>query len=317
MSMAKPKISVIVPTYNAEDYLAECVESIKAQTFDDWELILIDDGSTDRSAALCLEYADAMPHKIRTARVERLGLSGARNTGIRMASGDYITFVDADDKLFPHTLERLSAIMDAEQGCGIAISQYTQTEHAPFNKTAHIGIYTPEEAILRTLYQEKTFLSSAWAKLYRRDIFDNNLFSDGRYYEDLEFFPRAYLRAGKIVISDEVLYYYRPNPASFINTWSERRTDALWAVESVMAMPVAQGGAIKKAALSRAFSAYFNIFLLATKVNRKALADSCWKFIVSNRSAILADRRVRLKNKLGAIISYLGRDLTEKIANKC
>lgn len=312
--MREPTVSIIVPAYNAGDYLAECVGSILAQTSDDWELILIDDGSTDNTAAMCRDYAASMPGKVRTLRVDRVGLSSARNTGIRMANGRYISFVDADDKLFPQFLEKMTALMRSEHGCGIAVAQFTQSEH-PVGKTPHTAVYQPEEAILHTLYQEPTFLSSAWAKLYSRDIFETETFADGRYYEDLEFFPRAYLKAGKIAISDEALYYYRPNPASFINTWSDSRPDALWAVDSIMAMPVARTGPISKAALSRAFSAYFNFFLLATAYRKPELADRCWKFITANRRDILADRHVRMKNKIGALLSYFGRRLTEKFAN--
>lgn len=312
--MRKPTVSIIVPAYNAGDYLAECVGSILAQTFDCWELILIDDGSTDNTAAMCRDYAAAMPDKVRTRRVDRVGLSAARNTGIRMAQGTFITFVDADDRLFPQFLERMTALMQSEPDCGIAVAQFTQSEHRSI-KTPHTSVYPPEEAILHTLYQEPTFLSSAWAKLYRRDIFETETFTDGRYYEDLEFFPRAYLRAGKIAITDDALYYYRPNPTSFINTWSDSRPDALWAVDSIMAMPIARTGPIRKAALSRAFSAYFNFFLLATAYRKPELADRCWKFITANRRAILAYRHVRMKNKIGAILSYFGRRLTEKFAN--
>ena len=312
--MANPTVSVIVPVYNAGDYLSECVESVMAQTFEDWELILIDDGSSDNGAAMCLDYAAAMPTKVRTERVMRLGLSGARNTGIKMARGEYITFLDADDKLFPKSISTMVEIMRSTPEYGIVVSQFTPTE-ATAHKEAHINTYRPEEAIVRTLYQEKNFLSSACAKLYRRDIFNTELFADGRYYEDLEFMPRAYLRVGKIAISDEALYYYRPNPKSFINTWRESRADALWAVESIMAMQEALSGAMRKAAVSRAFSAHFNIFLLATRVNRPELADRCWDFIIRNRRNILTDRRVRLKNKLGALLSFFGRSFTEKFAN--
>ncbi|MCS6926696.1 MAG: glycosyltransferase family 2 protein, partial [Candidatus Binatia bacterium] len=111
-----PYVSVITPFFNAEAFLAEAIDSVLAQTYRDWELVLVDDGSTDRSTAIARAYADRYPEKIRYcehAGHRNRGKSTSRNLGLAQASGRYVTFLDADDVFLPHKLERQVALLDA------------------------------------------------------------------------------------------------------------------------------------------------------------------------------------------------------------
>lgn len=101
-----PLISIIIPVHNGEDYLEDCVESIKNQTVSDWEIIVIDDGSTDGTGKICRRLAEENP-KLRVIFMEDEGVSAARNAALDVAKGDYVTFVDADDRLMPEMLEHL------------------------------------------------------------------------------------------------------------------------------------------------------------------------------------------------------------------
>lgn len=297
-------ISVIVPVHNDAAYLPDCVESILGQTSVEVELILVDDASADASADMCRAYA-ASHSQVRTVRTAGVGVSQARNIGLAMASGSYIAFADADDCYMPGALSAMLGIMESAEGCDIVVSQFARRRDDA-TPPRHTALLSPEEAIEATLYQRPLQHPSAWAKLYRRRIFEEcpEPFVAGRRYEDLESCPRLYAAARAIAVTDARLYYYRPNMSSFINTWSPARADALWAVDSIREFVGRRYPALAAAALSRSFSAYFNVFNLASAAGRDELVGHCRRFIAAHRRAILADPCVRLKNKAGAILSY-------------
>ena len=298
-------VSIIIPVYNAAPFLRECIDSVLAQTYTAWELILVDDASTDGSADICRQYA-ARDERVRLISADRGEVSATRNKGIDAARGHYIMFVDADDALTPDALTRLRSHADIAD---IVVGQFV---YSPLNTlTASRGseaveIVSPVEAIIRTLYQNPEFHNSPWAKLYARHIFDGERFVEGRKYEDLESFLRFYLRANSIAVLKKKIYWYRESPGSFINSLSPARADALWAVDSLLSQAQALGPEVVKAARSRRFSAYCNIFGIAIRTGNTALAQQCLNVIKGERLAILTDPRVRLKNKLAAALSYLG-----------
>lgn len=302
-------ISVIIPVYNAVEYLPQCVESILRQTFTEVEIVLVDDGSADGSAAMCASFAAKYPAVKYLANAGK-GVSQARNTGIANASGEYIAFADADDCYLPGALELMASVMAKTEQCDIVAGQFTHKTVAK-ERGAVQRLYSGREAIVETLYQNGYQHPSACAKLYRRSIFDNdNIFVAGRRYEDLEACVRFYMKARKVAVLSNDVYYYRPNPNSFINTWSDSRIDALWAVDAIERFVADNCPEALPAAQARKFSAYYNIFNLAVATGRNELATECWHYIAAHRGDMLADRKVRLKNKAGALLAYSGRKLT-------
>lgn len=285
-------ITVIVPVHNAKPFLDECVNSVLCQKADT-EIILVEDGSTDGSAELCRHYAEKYPQIISLENRGK-GVSEARNTGIEAATGDFITFLDADDSLAPDALATMADAMKSD-GSDIVVAQFK-----PGLNDGHIERCNPLEAAERTLYQRPGYHESAWGKLYRRELFAPDVrFVPDRRYEDLEFFIRPYLKAQRITILYKQIYNYRINPASFLNNWTPDRTDALWAVDKLYdAVPTE----LKKAALSRRFSAYYNIFKLAVQHGDKALADSTWREIAKMRSSIRKDLKSRPRNRIAALL---------------
>lgn len=298
--MNKPLISIIVPVYNGEATIEECVASISLQTYGNIELIIIDDGSDDNTASiiemLSLRFDNI---NIKTANTVRRGVSAARNLGIDMAKGEYIAFLDADDTYLPDAMEYLFSQMKV--AVDITVAQF---EEFPLGE----HIITSEEAVEATLYQHAGFHESPCAKLFRRTIFDSGIrFAEGRRYEDMEICPDLYMRAREIAISGRKVYNYTKNPLSFINNWSPGRLDALWAVDSISAK---WGHRFPGGCRHRNFSASFNIFNLACGNGEKLVADRCWERIRQMRLAIISDRRSRTRNRLSAIGSYLGKHLT-------
>ncbi len=310
----RPTLSVIVPVYNAERYISECIDSILPQLWNGCKLILIDDGSTDNSYQICQTYA-IQNTNISILKITHAGLAEARNIGLQNINTDYIAFCDADDKYMPGALIALSEILDKETKCDIAIGQFKQSEynHRPITKIDY-EIVSSKEAIIHTLYQDRNHHNGVWAKIYRSKIFKNIRFISGRYYEDLEILPRIYHESEYIAVSDATIYYYRPNPTSFINTWSDSRADAVYAAKNILNYITDNYPDAIAAAHSRLFSAAFNIFNLASKYKQPKLAYECWDIIKNLRKKILVDPNVRIKNKIGAILSYLGKQFCSQIA---
>lgn len=310
------RTSVIVPVYNTEKYLGECVGSILAQTDGDFELILVDDGSSDSSGELCDKLA-ASDSRIMVVHKENGGLSSARNAGLKVASAQRISFVDSDDMLHPLALEIFNTIMD-ESGADIVRGGYFFAKSCRFgdipSKEIDLKLLSPFDAVEATLYQ--TYDNSACSRLYRRDLMDSEeWFVPGLYYEDLQFFYRAYLKAKKIAMFDEKVYFYRSNGESFLHRWSEHRLDVLRVVDEIENFAATSSPELLAAARDRKFSASYNIFLLAGANGRPDVAARCWKIVRKYAPHILRDNRSRRKNRLGALLSYLGPTITRLTGN--
>lgn len=212
------KYSVIIPVYNVEKYLKQCVNSILAQTEKDFEMILVDDGSTDNSGRICDEYADA-DDKISVIHQKNGGLSAARNSGINIAVGEYLVFLDADDYLDIGALEHLSRVIGTHNYDVIVnrADRYDEKEERiyPCSYLLDEGSFKKHSPI--QLYQEllhqKTFTFTAWIFVVSRSfLLDKELFFyPGLLHEDELWTPYLMLQAKKIGCNNNHFYYYRVN----------------------------------------------------------------------------------------------------------
>lgn len=311
MSGSQPEISVIVPVYNAGEYLAPCVRSVLGQTFADWELLLVDDASTDGSLALCRSFTDPRVRVIAKDRNE--GVSEARNTGLNHARGRYITFVDADDTVHPRFLEdALGACR--KLNCEICVTPFRMVspevhfagERSFKEPTGRVDVYDPKEAVSLALYQTG-LTNCTWGMLYVARLFDKFRFRKIRY-EDLDSFYRLFLRAGKIAYLPEPMYFYTMNPGSYIHTFTPERTVVLDVTERIVSFMAENHPELLPAAEDRALSAAFNIFnlLAANRCNLPEVETRCRQTIKRYRRQSLFNKHVRLKNKIGIIVTYLG-----------
>lgn len=208
-------ISVIVPVYNVAPYLERCLESVLSQTIPTWEMILIDDGSTDGSDLICDRYA-SKDRRIRVIHQTNSGLSAARNKGIAMARGDYLTFVDSDDWIHPAYLEKLKAATRSCQ-CKIAMAGVLRCKQYMLSNLAEtlpLRI-SRDDAIPRMLRGEWI---SAWAKLYHRSLFDDLLFPEKRNNEDYAILIYLFERCDVLCFLSEPLYYYFVRENSITNS---------------------------------------------------------------------------------------------------
>lgn len=308
-------ISVIVPVYNAAPFLPECLDSLLAQDYPHVQLVIVDDGSDDGSAAIIDNYLAARPDRIKAVHKGHSGQASARNTGLDMADGSLIAFCDADDALAPYAL---SVLESAINKCDMAMAQlYEGHSFSQFPARTHIRFNTVDAAaaLEATLYQKTLFHCSMGAKLFRRKFFDTVRFVDGLYYEDLEITPRLYAAMTEIAYTSAPVYFYRRNPHSTISAWSEKRFDAIRATDMVLENIRKHIPALEAAAVSRRFSACYNIFALARAHGEKERAMELWPAIAGLRREILFGKNIRAKNRLGALISYAGPTAAAFIAN--
>jgi glycosyltransferase involved in cell wall biosynthesis len=284
------------------------------QTVSDWRLILVDDGSTDKSSEICDDYA-SKDKRISVIHKQNGGLSSARNAGLDIATSEFVVFIDSDDEVHPELISlllKMQSSTDADICSGNTVYR-SSYKFKPIVDERFVE-YSPQKAIETTLYQRKGLLNSACNKLYKRKLFDGLRFTEGIGYEDLDLFYKVYAKANKFAFSRQVTYLYRTNPTSYINTWSKSRLDVLNVVDKIVDyMAVNGNAALQKAASDRRFSANFNIFNLATINHERAVADRCWHVIKERRLSELVDPRVRAKNKIGAFTAIFGRKFTELI----
>ena len=205
-------ISVIVPVYNVEEYLEECLESIRHQTFTDIEVILVNDGSIDSSRQICERYCEK-DNRFKLINQENQGQSVARNRGVKESIGEYIMFVDSDDVINTSVLEVLLPYMKTDVDIVECRSSINKEEFF-LNRTSTIVFEgNAKEAILNCIVSEDVKFC-AFTKLYRREIVEKVPFLEGYIYEDV-FTGINYLKhIRKIVVVDYIGYYYRVHPNS-------------------------------------------------------------------------------------------------------
>lgn len=222
-------VSVIVPIYKVEAYLDRCVGSVVAQTYENLEIILVDDGSPDNCGAMCDTWA-AKDHRIRVIHKENGGLSDARNAGLAVATGEYISFIDSDDYIAPEFIAKLYKAM-AQNGADIAECATAYVDEAGsilrHRNAAPVKEMGKLEA-LRRLILEDGIYQTVWNKLYRRVVIEGILFEKGKHHEDDFWTYQIFDRIGKLAVVERPMYYYLQRSGSIIGAgYTIKRLDGL------------------------------------------------------------------------------------------
>ena len=211
--MGKDLVSIIVPVYNVQKYLEKCIQSIRRQTYENLEIILSDDGSTDQSGAICDQYA-CSDSRIRVIHKENGGLSDARNAGIEIASGRYYMFVDSDDTIAPDTVKILYSAA-TEYHCGIAVCNmvriYEDGTTRPFYHPTGRMVVLENQQRFETLNQP-----SVCNKLFLAELFEGVRFPKGRFYEDTFIYHELAYKTKKIVLTGYDGYFYLSRKESIL-----------------------------------------------------------------------------------------------------
>ncbi len=215
-------ISIIVPVYNTENYLRECIQSVISQSYKEWELILVDDGSTDTSGEICDEYIDARIHVIHQ---KNGGQSKARNTALEVCQGKYYVFLDSDDKLYYRALEILYMGVK-KSGAGIScagIQIFGNGKQRKVHMFSKGYIMTAKEACEKMFLQEELD-SNTFAKMYDASLWDNIRFPEGTIFEDVPIMYKIILNSGTVMYCNECVYEQRSRVGSTTSSeFSENR----------------------------------------------------------------------------------------------
>lgn len=218
----KPKISIIVPVYKVEKQIDTCIKSILNQTFNNFELILVDDGSPDKCGEICDEY-EKKDKRIKVIHKKNGGLSDARNAGLNIAIGKYIGFVDSDDIIHPEMYEKMYSYIN-KYNVDIVQCKFKKFENiedinkfSKINNTyTNIEYYTSKEAIMDMIDNNKINVNT-WNKLYKREFFENERFPKGKIHEDEFLTYKLMYESNKIAYINEELYYYYQNDSGIMN----------------------------------------------------------------------------------------------------
>ena len=218
-------VSIIVPVYNIKEYLPRCVDSLVGQSFEDLEILLVDDGSTDSSGVLCDALAGA-DSRIRVIHKENGGLSDARNAGLDAAAGDWILFVDGDDYLVPFAVERL--MEQARTDVDFVQFSYLETEDCAWqgdgNRPVSCEETSEQEKMWRRVYDLGGEGASSCTKLWNRRVFETVRFQKGILHEDEELLNRVLPRCRRAVYTNLVLYGYFMRPGSIVHSGFRKKS---------------------------------------------------------------------------------------------
>lgn len=264
------EVSIIVPVYNVENYLRRCVDSILGQTFRNYELILVNDGSKDSSGKLCEEYAMQYSN-VRVIHKSNGGPSSARNEGLEVADGKYFAFVDSDDYIHPEMIGTLHALARSHSS-DVVMCQYRRTTeekvtHKSDFAEAKVCHYTNIQAVDELLRIDEDHQSGktnglhwilAWNKLYKRHLFDGLRYKDGLLFEDIHIIHRLLYKCSKITYIPQPLYNYYQRPDSIVNSgFSIKKADKVYALEDRAIFLRSVG---ETQLYRRALKAYLNVF---------------------------------------------------------
>lgn len=318
--MNKTLISVIVPVYNVEKYLNQCLESITYQTYKEFEVILVDDGSTDGSSDICQKYVKK-DYRFKYFYKENGGLSDARNYGVDKSVGEYLTFIDSDDFIDIDYLKELYYNL-IEQNVDISTVNNRRIddsgkiyEDITNEKNMKISNY---EALEYIFYQKYISISSC-AKLYKRKIIEKNKFPIGFLYEDIYSVPRFFIDANKIYCSSKTLLNYRIREGSItqssfkkkdfdmiknaINVYALLKKDTNFKINSIYSYIVSKASTL--------------LFLLYDSELERDLKNKyineIWDYIKKYRIQVLFDNKARMMNRIACVVSFFGVHIYNKI----
>lgn len=235
MNENKPLVSVIVPIYKVEPYLERCIHSIISQTYQNLEIILVDDGSPDKCGEICESFAQS-DSRIKVYHKENGGLSDARNFGVEHASGEYIAFIDSDDYIAPNYIDYLFTLLKKYNAdisaCCMTKTNEDTADYRANDKIPNEQLLTGKEACMELFGALYLVLVTAWGKLYRSDIVKKYPFPIGKICEDEATTCKYYYEANRVAVGNKCLYAYYQNPEGIMNTNGNiLNSDKIWSFE--------------------------------------------------------------------------------------
>ena len=303
----KPLISIIVPVYNVETYLAKCVDSILAQTYTNLEIFLVNDGSSDCCGKLCDEYAKE-DKRIKVIHKKNGGLSDARNVAIDVTTGEFITFIDSDDYVTDDYIMTLYSLIEKYE-CKVSIALYNTfvegSKPKVVNRVYREDCQTNIKAIEEMFYQEK-YDTASWAKLYHSSLFATGIrYPKGIVYEDLATTYLLIFQSDKVAFCNRRIYNYLLRRDSIEgSSFSSKKMDSALKVCELMESHLDILGKVMQAYQCRMMSFFFHLLLKMPDGYEQR--NMLYKRIKAIRWSVLCNSRARKKARVASLLSYFG-----------
>ncbi len=300
------KVSVIVPVYNVEQYLSRCLNSILNQTLQDIEIILVDDGATDRSGEICDDY-EKKDDRIKVIHKPNGGLSDARNTGAKMATSEYLIFIDSDDYIAENMIEKLYEMVQGNHAdfsaCGV-YNVYVNGATPQCNVIEEF-VCSNQEAFAHILVGQK-IPGTICNKLIKREIANTLQFPVGRLYEDAFYTTQLMQKVQTVAVTTEPMYYYCHREGSITTTpFRKKDMDVVAAYETNLEIVKEKYPDIVEQAEFRLEWAYFTVLdriLLLEKYREVEEFGKVVKFLRKNMKSILTSKYFYKSRKIGALV---------------
>lgn len=296
--------SIIIPVYNVESYLRECLDSVVAQTYPGWEAICVNDGSTDSSELILNEYA-ARDSRLKVITQPNGGLSAARNAGVDAAKGDYVFFLDSDDWLEKNALEVLSTNIENEDMLCFSGRRYFESDRA-FHDADQLEPHSYVSGM--DYYNDNALLTRDFAfvcvvlRIYKREFLSRHSlrFKEGIFHEDNLFTPLVCYYAKKVRVIDECLYDYRVRANSITTTGNIKRLRDLMEIANALASFFIPKDGFDKTIVYRAITHHYqSVFANVSEENRYELIQLCdWRLYRKVSQTKLRHRINYWKNKM-------------------
>ncbi len=302
-------VSIIIPVYNVEEYLEKCLDSIEKQSHKNLEIILIDDGSKDKSGKICDKYAKK-DKRVKVIHQENVGLSGARNAGINIATGKYITFVDSDDIVSEKFVEYLYELAEEKKADIVICSSYKFFDEkeivSDINVYPTVVEYNSKTALEDMLYR-RNITAYACSKLYITELFRNINFPEGQLFEDLNTTYKLLDLAETIIWSPLELYFYRQRMNSIVNSgFDKRKLSVIDAGIEIKKFIEKKYPDITEAAISKIYISAVDQYRKVPNEKEFLKERNSLKFIIKNyRKTVLKDRKNKLMVRIIAFMSCI------------
>lgn len=315
--MELPLISVIIPVYNVEKYLSKCITSVQNQTYNNLEIILVDDGSTDNSGSICDRYKE-LDERIKVIHKKNGGQGSARNVGLQYFKGTYVTFLDSDDSMENNCISLLYDNLK-ENDLDISACNYGRYDEdgkllSLFDKSEKDFIVNGIEAQKKIWYAECINLSP-WGKLYKRSLWNKEFFKECRYYEDYATMHYIYIPTKRFGYIHYPLISYLVRSGSDVRSFNDLKIKTLDIAEDTIKYAENVCPEVLDAAIKKAINLHFHI-LLNMPLGEKKYKDvyqRIKKFVRKYRWTVIRDKRADKKIKIALIVSLFSYKATKNI----
>lgn len=302
-------ISIILPIYNVDSYLKKCIESVLNQTYSNIEIILVDDGSTDNSPLICDEYKKK-DSRVRTIHKKNGGLSDARNCGINLSTGKYLTFIDSDDYVSEDYVEYLYNLIKKNNTKISCCGHYIVKKNKMYRKTAsETKVFTKINALNAILYDEEIDLSS-WGKMYEKSLFEDIKFPKGKFFEDTGTTYLLFDKCEGISVGKEIKYYYIiRNESITTKAFNKNKMDLITMTNKMVDFIELKYPELSAGCRRRIMWAYLSTYtkIVYTSKNKYLAEKKLLKsYIKKNKKEILKDNKIKKKDKIALLIFNFG-----------